>query len=83
VVLVVSTTRGSLELYVDGALEASTSGRAIDLSAISDVNNWLGRSQYGSDPEFQGDYLDFRIYGTALTAAQVTLSFDLGADAEL
>ena len=83
VVLVVSATRGSLELYIDGLPEVSISGQAITLAAISDVNNWLGRSQYGSDPYFQGEYLDFRIYDHALTADQVSLSFDLGADAEL
>jgi len=84
VVLVASTTRGSLELYLDGARIGSTpAGQDIDLSAITDLNNWLGRSQYSGDPGFRGEFLDFRIYGSALTSEQVSQSFALGADAQL
>jgi hypothetical protein len=84
VVLVASTTRGSLELYLDGDLIGSTpGGQAIDLSQISDLNNWLGRTQYNGDPGFHGEFLDFRIYAAALTSEQVSQSFALGADAQL
>ena len=84
VVLVASATRGNLELYLDGTRIGSTpTGRAIDLSAISDLNNWLGRSQYNGDPAFHGDLLDFRVYDHALTAEQVSQSFAFGADAHL
>jgi Concanavalin A-like lectin/glucanases superfamily len=84
VVLVVNASQGSLAVYIDGTLEvATTSGQAIELSAIGDVNNWLGRSQFASDPEFAGEILDFRIYGSPLSAAQVGLAFGLGADADL
>jgi hypothetical protein len=84
VVLVANATQGTLELYLNGSRIGPTpTGQAIDLSAISDVNNRLGHSQYSSDPGFQGEFLDFRIYGRALTAAQVSESFTLGADAHL
>ena len=59
------------------------SSQKIDLSAISDVNNWLGRSLFVGSASFQGDLLDVRIYGAALGAAQVELSSELGPDAEL
>lgn len=84
VALVVDGALGSLAIYIDGALEVATpSGPAIELSAIDDVNNWLGRSQFASDPELAGELLEFRIYGSALSPADVALSFELGADANL
>jgi len=84
VVLVANGAQGSLAVYVDGVLEGATSnGRAINLAALSDINSWLGRSQYTADPEFEGEILDFRIYAAALSATQVALSYSLGADGEL
>lgn len=83
IVYVVDGVRGSLAVYVDGVLASSQAGLRIDLSAIDDVNNWIGRSQFSVDPNFVGDVLDFRIYAAALSATQVALSHDLGADAAL
>ena len=88
VALVVDAAQRTLSMYVDGALAASPpttlpAGEEFDLSAINDVNNWLGRSQFASDPEFAGDLLEFRIYGAALDAARIGLSFELGPDADL
>lgn len=86
VVLVIRGTAegGRLSVYIDGALEAaSPSGQSVDLSAIADVNNWLGQSQFSSDPNFNGDFLEFRVYGAALSDADIALSHSLGADAEL
>lgn len=84
VTLVVNGALGSLAIYIDGTLEASTApGQTVDLSALSDVNNWLGRSQYATDPDFAGELLDFRIYGRALSSSEVALSFQLGEHADL
>jgi hypothetical protein len=84
VTLVVNGALGSLAIYIDGMLEVSTApGQTVDLSALDDVNNWLGQSQYASDPNFAGELLDFRIYGRALSSSEVALSFQLGADADL
>lgn len=35
------------------------------------IQKWLGRTQYGQDPHFNGWLQDSRIYGSALGAAQV------------
>jgi large repetitive protein len=83
VVMVIDGARGSITVYVDGSSVATQTGLTLDLAAIRDVNNWIGRSQFSEDPNFVGDVLDFRIYGSALSAAQVALSHGLGADAEL
>jgi hypothetical protein len=83
VVMVVDGQHGSLTVYVDGAVAGTQTGLSIDLSAIQDVNNWIGRSQFTQDPNFVGEVLDFRIYPSALSASQVALSHTLGADAPL
>jgi Concanavalin A-like lectin/glucanases superfamily len=60
-------------LYVDkvpvGSNVAMTY-RPSDLGAS--INNWIGRSQFSaSDPLFDGQIDDFRIYKSALTAAEI------------
>jgi hypothetical protein len=87
-VLVAGGPDGSLVIYINGAKEASAPLLpAIDITKISDVNDWLGRSQYHAppyiDPNFHGEILDFRIYSGPLSAAQVALSYSLGADGDL
>ena len=47
----------------------------------SHPRNRIGRSQFTEDKYFTGDVLDFRIYGGALSDAQVALSHAHGADA--
>jgi hypothetical protein len=77
VAVVVDASHDTLQLYIDGALVESASFTG-SLAAINDVNNWLGRSQYATDPEFGGTLHDFRIYNAALTEAQLQLSFVSG-----
>ena len=42
---------------------------ASDLGAT--VNNFLGKSQFATDPYFSGLIDDFRVYRRALTRAQI------------
>jgi len=69
-------TGGRQSWYRDGALVA-----ALDipypLSAIHDVNNWLGRSNC-KDPPLKGSIDEFRVYGVALNAAQIRASYWFG-----
>jgi len=80
VVVVVDSAGAELRVYVDGASvgKAAFSG---SLSAINDVNVWLGRSQYSTDPAFAGTFHDFRIYNVALSPQQIATSFAGGPDA--
>ena len=80
VAVVVDAQGQTLSLYIDGALANSTPFEN-QLSELSDVNNWLGQSQFPADPLFEGSLLEFRIYGAALNAEQIALSFDLGPEA--
>lgn len=77
--VVVDSTRGTLSLYRDGALEAETA-LTQRLADIDDVNVWIGRSQYAADPNLDADVAEFRIYDQALGAAELTLSHQLGPD---
>jgi hypothetical protein len=79
VVVVAGATESKLRLYIDGkkAGEAAWSG---PLSAINDVNSWLGRSQYNGDPELSGVFHEFRMYGAALSDAEIASSFVAGPD---
>jgi hypothetical protein len=80
VAVVVDRANGSTRLYSNGVEIASTP-QAVDLSAISDVNNWLGRSNYFVDPALSALFVEFRIYSQALTTAQINASFQAGPGA--
>jgi hypothetical protein len=82
VAVVVNAQQRTLALYQDGSLVGSTALPS-SLAVLDDVNNWLGRSQFADDPALAADLLEFRIYGAALSADQIALSFSLGPDAPL
>jgi hypothetical protein len=79
--LVVDDEADTLFLYRNGTLANSNVSFTGSLSAINDINNWLGRSQFVSDESFAGTLDEFRIYNVALTEGQIALSFSAGADA--
>jgi hypothetical protein len=64
-------------LYSNAVLLA-TGPAGIALRDINDVNNWIGRSQWGPDGMFQGSYDEFRIYNAALNPVEVAASFVAG-----
>ncbi len=69
---------GTQYLYLDGALVGHSAIRAgISLATLTDVNNWLGRSQW-PDPLIDAKYDDFRIFNTALSAQDVQTDFVAG-----
>lgn len=60
------------------AVQLATGPAGVPLSSINDVNNWLGRSQWGPDGMFQGSYNEFRIYNAALNPIEVAASYTAG-----
>ncbi|MEZ4959932.1 MAG: DNRLRE domain-containing protein, partial [Saprospiraceae bacterium] len=58
-------------IYVNG-VAASTGTISIDPSSITPTLNYIGRSQWSADPYFDGKIDDFRIYGSALSASQIS-----------
>ncbi|MEO7494572.1 MAG: LamG-like jellyroll fold domain-containing protein [Massilia sp.] len=59
-------------LYVNGALVGSSPDIKHAPFRLGSTNqNWIGRSQYASDPYFNGKIDDFRIYSGALSASEI------------
>ena len=79
VVAVIDDSHDSMSLYLNGSLEASAPFSEA-LTAVENVNNWLGRSQFVIDDELAGTIYEFRIYRAALTDAQVAASYARGPD---
>jgi hypothetical protein len=79
VALVFDDANDQMKLYLNGRF---VGGAVVtgSLSAITDRNNWLGRSQYRSDESFAGSLHELRIYDRALSPAQLELSFSYGTD---
>jgi len=67
------TLSGSVgTLYVNGLAVGSNTDMFLAPFRIWDSNqNWIGRSQYNSDPYFNGKIDDFRIYHGALSVDDV------------
>jgi DUF1680 family protein len=56
-------------LYVNGLLVAVNTNLTLTPASLGPTtNNWLGRSQYGNDPYFNGSIHEFRIYNVALSS---------------
>lgn len=75
-----SGDEGIVRFYVNGLL-VGTGALHMQLNEITDLNNWLGRSQFGQDTYFVGSYNEFRIYHGAMNAIDVADSFAAGPDA--
>jgi hypothetical protein len=80
VAVVIDRTNGSMRLYSNG-VEIGSRAQSLDLGAINDVNNWLGRSNYFVDPPLSALFVEFRVYSRALTTAQINASFQAGPGA--
>ena len=70
-------TTGEVKYYENGR-EVGEMPSGVLISAITDINNWLGRSNFTADANFQGEYDEFRIYDRALTAGEVLGNFQAG-----
>jgi hypothetical protein len=70
---------GTMMLYLDGKLVASSRIFQGFLATFKDNNCWLGRA-FAANPFFSGVYNEFRIYDRALSAAEVQASYQGGPD---
>lgn len=78
--VVIDRNDASMRLY-SGGVEVSSVTLPGDLAAINDANNWLGRSNYLVDPALSATFIELRIYDQALSAAQISASFQAGPGA--
>ncbi len=58
-------------IYING-VRLATQATSIKLSDIDDVNNWIGRSQYDANQDYEGIFDEFRIYNAALNSCQLS-----------
>jgi uncharacterized repeat protein (TIGR03806 family) len=77
-----ATGGGRIRWYRDG-VPVTSLDLPYQLSAINDVNNWLGRSQSSSDSMANVSYDEFRIYDFAFTPSDVIESRDVGPNSLL
>jgi len=74
-VMAFDSTTDTLSYYVNGVLQGTafvTGGLNLSqLAGTAALNNGIGGFDAFGDPAFAGTTLDFRIYGSALTAGQV------------
>jgi len=78
--VVVDGTAKTLTLYQDGVSQGSVALANTSLTRLNDVNNWIGRSQWTFDDEFQGTVSEFRIYGGVRSAEQIAAESAAGPD---
>ncbi len=81
VVVVFDDSGNQLRLYLNGELAGVTNNPTFSLADIQTFNNWLGRSQYVTDPEFGGTFEELRLYDVALGMQAVNYSYEMGPDA--
>ncbi|MEY4243536.1 MAG: hypothetical protein RLZZ245_1121 [Verrucomicrobiota bacterium] len=74
-----ASTGGRASWYRNGTLVASLD-TSFRLNQIQDVNNWLGRSHWSGDRATHAAYNEVRFYDHAMTPAEITASFDSGAN---
>ncbi len=71
---------GNVAVYRNGE-QVGTGATDYRINEINDVNNWLGRSNWTGDANFQGSFDEFRIYNAALGADEIAANFAAGPDA--
>ncbi len=84
--LAVTLGDGKACIYIDGQLVGENDEMTISPSDIRPVFNYIGRSQYDSDPYLKGYVSDFTIFNYALTSDEVLELMgdsDVEADEEL
>jgi hypothetical protein len=75
--------RSVYTLYREGQWGMRMFGGRYPLSSISDVNCWLGRSQFGGDPQLAGSFNEFRIYNGILNEKAIRSLHATGPDGNL
>jgi Concanavalin A-like lectin/glucanases superfamily len=78
VALVIDGPAATMSLYQNGGLIETAPTFDTVLYLLNDVNNWIGKSQFIADEEFQGTIDEFRLYGVARTAAQIAADVEAG-----
>ncbi len=72
-----SGTTGTL--YINGSSAATDSSMTLNPSSLgATTQDWLGRSEFSSDPYLQGGLDDFRVYNSALSGTTISQMYSQG-----
>ena len=71
VAIVTKGSTGEAWLYANGQLVGTATGITVKASDLEAKNNYLGKSTWYWDNDWQGYYDEFKVYNTALTAEEV------------
>jgi hypothetical protein len=80
IAVVIDGPAATLTLYQNGTLIETAPTVDTTLARLNDINNWIGRSQFIADEEFQGTIDEVRIYSAARSAAQIADDIAAGPD---
>ena len=69
--IVITISADKITAYIDGKEQASSSDITIRPADFKPVFNYIGRSQFASDPLLKGDIDDVRIYNYSLSDSDV------------
>ena len=67
----VATDGQSGTLYINGSPAATNLSMDLISADVGGTNNFFGKSNWPLDPYFNGEFSSFRLFSTALTAAQI------------
>lgn len=71
VAIVTKGSTGEAWLYANGQLVGTATGITVKASDLEAKNNYLGKSTWYWDNDWQGYYDEFKVYNTALTADEI------------
>ena len=71
VTVVIRGSNGTMDMYLDSQKVAEGTTAIAPLSMGVTSQNWLGRSQYAGDANFEGILDEFRIYTRSLTELEI------------
>jgi hypothetical protein len=61
----------TVTFYLDGKVAGSATGVTYRAAAFAANRNYLGRSQFSTDPLYSGELDEFRLYGRALSVSEI------------
>ncbi len=74
-------TNSMVSLYVNGVLVSRDNNPHFDLTDMTDVTNYIGRSRWSADTSFVGSFDELRLWQGVLTTSEVAQHYTNGADA--
>lgn len=82
VVLTVNATNHTAALYDDGVMVSYDTNFTVTPQQVGHTySDYIGRSQFGADPFYNGSVDEFRIYDNAYTPPQAEADYEAGANA--